>query len=245
MRNFIVTTILIGVIFASTVWCSVETDLAKAAGNNQIVFLLVTDNNAIGVDATKNVINQAVKENKNTLMIEMDRSNPANAGLVGQYRLTGAPVPLILVLTPDGMVAGGVEGLKATTMSLKSMIPTPKKAEVIGALQTGNPVFVLAGNPAMANYSDALNANREAIKQLGGKATLVEINLGNSEETAFMSSIGINTTSTVPITAVINAQGQVTGTFPGAPPATTLSKSATAVPKSGGCCPSSGAGGGC
>jgi hypothetical protein len=178
-------------------------------------------------------------------MIEMDRSNPENRGLVDQYRLSGAPLPLILVIAQNGVVAGAAKGLDATSMSLKALIPSPKKADVLMALQSGKAVFILAGNKSMVNYSKALSECQSAVGQMQNSASIVQVDLSDSAEAAFLKSLNVVPSLTEPVTLVLNARGQVTGSYPGVPTATNLVKSARTIPKSGGCCPSSGGGGGC
>lgn len=75
-----------------------------------------------------------------------------------------------------------------------------------------------------------------ACGQLQDRCTTVQIDMDDPAETAFLTSMKVDMASTDPVTLVINAQGQVAGTYNGTPDATLLVQAATK--KVGGCCPS-------
>jgi hypothetical protein len=75
----------------STVWASVQDELESAARHEQIAFILVPDRGATDVDQAGDIIQQALLEVKSSTLIEPDRSDEENSGLVGKHRLAGAP----------------------------------------------------------------------------------------------------------------------------------------------------------
>jgi hypothetical protein len=70
---------------------------------------------------------------------------------------------------------------------------------------------------------------------MGDKCQTIQIDIDDPQEKAFLTQLKVNLASTEPVTLVINAQGQVTGTYAGAVDLPVLVQAATK--KAGGCCP--------
>jgi hypothetical protein len=214
---------------------SPQQDLASAAKHEKIAFILVTDQGATGVDSARDLIQQAMRQVKKSTLVEVDRSSPGNADLVAKFRLAGAPVPLILVAARNGVLAGGVVAAQATSEQLVGMVPSPKKAEVLQAIQSGKAVMISASRRSMATQSGANASCAAACGQLADKCVMVQIDMDDPQEASFLAAMKVNLASTEPVTLVINAQGQVTGTFAGATDVATLVQATTK--KAGGCAP--------
>jgi len=209
-------------------------DLETAAKKGQVAFVLVTDG-AVDVSKAKATIQGVTKQNKKSVLVELDRGNPANADVVTKYRLSTIPVPMILVLTPGGAISGAIQPERATSEALAKMIPSPKKAEIIKALSEGNAVFITAYRKDMKSVETINSTCAMACQQLAGKSVQVKIDMDDPAETAFLTDMKINMASTEPVTVVANPQGQIAGSFTGDVQVTQLVASATK--KVGGCCP--------
>lgn len=234
-HSFRVAVVLLGLV-SSIAAASTQKDLESAAKHEKVVFILVIDQGTTGIDQAKDMVKQAMKQVKKTTMIELDRSDPANADLVAKFRLAGAPVPLILVAARNGMLAGGLPAAQATADKLVAMVPSPKKAEVLFHLQSGKAVFIAASRKGMAKQADCSAACAAACGQLQDRSVTVPIDMDDPAEAEFLKSIKVDGTSTEPVILVVNAQGQITGTYNGAADVTALVQAATK--KAGGCCPS-------
>jgi hypothetical protein len=214
---------------------SPQQDLDSAARQKKVAFVLVTDQGAAGVDQARDLIQQAMRQIKKSTLVEVDRSSPGNADLVAKFRLAGAPVPLILVTARNGILAGGVVAAQATSEQLVGMVPSPKKAEVLQFVQGGKAVLISLSRKGMASKSGANAACAAACGQLADKCVTVQIDMDDPQEASFLSAMKVNLASTEPVTLVINAQGQVTGTYAGAADVATLVQATTK--KAGGCAP--------
>jgi hypothetical protein len=210
-------------------------DIEKAAQKGRVAFVLVTDGTTSDVSNAKATIKGVTKQNKKSVMVELDRSDPANADLVAKYRLATIPVPMILALNPSGAISGAAQADKATSESLTKMIPSPKKAEIIKALSDGNAVFITAYRKNMKSVESINSACASACQQMAGKSVQVKVNMDDPEEADFLTEMKINMASTEPITVVANPQGQIAGTYTGEMQVTELVT--TATKKVGGCCP--------
>lgn len=236
LRSFALAILLLGLL-VPLVAASASKDLDSAAKHEKIAFILVTDQGATGVDQAKETVKQAMKQVKKVELVELDRSDPANADLVAKYRLAGAPVPLILVAARNGVLAGGLPASQATAEKLVAMVPSPKKAEILKLLESGKAVLITASRKGMANQPGATSACAAACGQLQEKCALVEIDIDDPAEADFLTQMKISLVASEPVTLVINAQGQITGTYVGAVDVPALVQAATK--RAGGCCPPS------
>lgn len=230
----VVVPFLLAVVASSAGAAPVQEELAQAAENGQVAFILVTDRDAAGIAGAKEKIEQAMGLVDGSVLVEFDRSDPANAELVAKYRLAGAPVPLILIAARNGILAAGLPAERATADQLAGLVPSPKKAEILEALQDGQAVFVVASRGGTAGQS-ANAACTAACGAIPSGGTTVEIDLADPAETEFVAQLKIDPNATEPVTLVINPQGQIAGTYAGTPDIASLAQAATR--KVGGCCP--------
>lgn len=235
LRGLGMAVLLLG-LMALTAVASTQKDLDSAVKSGKVAFIVVTEKGTAGADQATEMARQAAKQVKQSTVVPLDRSDPGNADLVAKYRLAGAPVPLILVAARNGVIAGGLIAAQATADKLVSMVPSPKQADVLQQLQSGKAVLVQASRKGMARQAECSAACVSACGQLQDRCTTVSIDMDDPAETAFLTSLNINTASTEPVVLVVNAQGQITGSYNGATDVAALVQAATK--KVGGCCPS-------
>ena len=225
----------------SVSWASPAVELGKAKEKGRVAFVLVTEPGASGVEEAEQVIREALKTTKKSVMIQLDRTKPENAELVSRYRLTGPQIPLVLVFAPNGVIAGGGIAQGLTAERLLGMVPTKKEAELIEALQSGRAVLVLASRRGMAGVAEALKDCEKAREISNGnlagtsKLAIVRVDMTDGSEQALMKKLQINTSSQRPVTVVISSRGQVTGAFEGPTDPAALILASNKV--AGGCCP--------
>jgi len=215
---------------------STADDLQSASEKSRVAFVLVTEPGATGVDHATNIINDAMKEVENSVFIEFNRTDEENASLVKKYRLSSAPVPLILAFASNGVMAGGVQASRANSQKLVEMIPSPKKAEVIKSIQSGQSVFVTASRKGMVGKSEIYDACMAACGMMKDKSRCIQVDMDDKAELSFLKELKINMQAVEPVTVVVNAQGKIAGSFNGA---VDVSKLVQTAKKSvgGGCCP--------
>ncbi len=240
LRSFGLGILLLGLL-TSLAAASAQNDVNSAAKNGKVAFILVTDQGATGVDQAKDMVAQAMKQVKKSVLVVLNRSDAANAELVAKFRLAGAPVPLILLTARNGALVGGLPAAQATADNLVAMVPSPKKAEVLLVLQTGKAVLISVSRKGMATKSGASAACAAACGQMKDQCVTVQIDMDDPAEAAFLGQMKVNRAYTEPVTLVVNAQGQVTATYAGAADVASLVQAATK--RVGGCCPSTVQGG--
>jgi hypothetical protein len=214
---------------------TVTSDLETANKNGNTVFLVVTDPNVTGTDKALEIANKAKTSVTKSVVLQMNRSDAANTELVTKYRLSGAPLPLILVISSNGIAIIGYTLNQVTPELLVKAVPSPKKSEVLKTLSDGKSVFIVVTGKSMAEKTTILNTCQQACIEMENNAKIIEISLDDPKENQFLTELKVNMTATEPTTYVINSQGQITGTFTDDVNTTTLVASAKKIAASG-CC---------
>ncbi len=216
---------------------STTEQLQTAVSNDNVAFVLVTEPAAAGTDRARQTIQSAMTQVPGSVMIESNRTDASNAEFIQKYGLATVALPLILVFGSNGAIAGGNIASRLNPQQLVAMVPSPKKAEVLQALQSGKAVYITASRPGMASKSEVVSGCAAACQQMMGRGTTVEVNMDSPAETKFLQQLKVDMHSTEPVTVVINSRGQVAGSYTGTVEVDSLIASAAKVVTSS-CCPS-------
>jgi len=214
-----------------------ELDNAKKAG--KAVFVVVTGNGVTDVPKATTIANGAKAIYKNATVLVLNRDDAFNAPLVKEWQLSGATLPLILVISPKGMPTGGYLLAQATSENVAALVPSPKLEEVYAAINSKKPAIVVFTKKSLSDRTAVVQECQKTITKLNNNAVLVEVDMDDSKEVNFMNQLRIDKASKTSTTIVINTQGQVAGTSTTVPDATKLAAAAT-QPVKGGCGPGCG-----
>jgi len=223
----------------------VKSDIENQNKKGNAVFLVITDNAAIGVENAVKVANIAKSQAPKSAVVKLNRDDAANSGLIKDYEVTRVPVPFILVISAKGNVAGGYPADGLNPDLLVQAIPSPKQDEAIEALDASKPCFVVISKQGFADKSKVVADCKTAGSKIPSNPAIIEIDFDDSRETAFLKRIGVEKINDKTITVVANATGQITGNFEGSTDVSKLTAAANTVPKSGGCCPGGSGSSGC
>lgn len=227
--------VLSALVVTAPAWASAQSEITAATNEGRSVFVVVTQANARGTDKALEIANQARALAPRSAVVVMDRHAPENQPLVQRFRVAGAPVPLLLVMANNGVLAGGALLKDATPEVLVKLIPTPKKADMLFGLHQKKAVFVVVASKAMvAERGAVFEACNQAMKLLDRKATTVVVDMDDKAEKAWLKELRIGEKETAPVTIVFNAKGQKTQVFRCVMTAEQL---VTAVKKKIECCP--------
>ena len=216
-------------------WASAESDIQAANAQGKAVFVVVTQSNARGTDRALAIAQQAQALHPMSAVVTIDRAVAENQSVVQRYRLQSAPVPLLLVVASNGIVAGGARLQDATPQRLVASIPTPKKAEMLLNLTQKKPVFIVVSSKAMVEArGQVFEACNTAMKRLDGKAVTLVVDMADKAEAAWLKELKISPKEKAPVTIVYNAKAQKTKVFRGTVTADQLFKAAT---QKAACCP--------
>ena len=211
---------------------------AKIAG--KAVFLIVTGTGVSETDKAMLIAKGANDIYKNAVIVQINRDDAANSQLVSEYRLAGAPLPLILVISSKGFPTGGYLLAQATSENLAALVPSPKLEDVYTAINSGKYAIVAFSKKAFTDKPEVLKECKKAVALLNNEAILVEVDVDDSKEANFLNQLRIDKSQlNASLTLVINKQGQVAGTATTIPDATKL-VAAAKTPVAGGCGPGCG-----
>ena len=236
MKKVFVTSLLAVMVLLHYEYSSAAVDLEKTTSSGKTAFVVVIDSTADQAEQAKALVKETRKKVPQSEMVILDRSAAENADFVAKYRLQAAPVPLILVAVKGGIIVGSVPAENASTDKLVKMIPSPKKLEVIKAIQEGKSVFIMAHKKGMKSTGDISDRCTKACQQMDNKSVLVKVDMDDKAEAEFLTLLNIDPALAEPVTIVTNARGQITNTYNGLMNVEDLVQAATK--RAGGCCPS-------
>lgn len=224
-----------------TVNTKLQSELDRAKRDGKAVFVVVTGTGSTDTDKAIEIAKGAVTIYKNAVIAQMDRDDATNAQLVDAWRLSGAPLPIILVLSTKGLLSGGFILSQATADKIASLVPTPKMEEVYTAIGLNKPSIVVFTKKSFADRSEVIKNAQVAVVVLNDEAVFVEVDMNDPDETGFMNQLSIDKSTNSSITIVFNKLGQVVETSTTVPEVEKLVTAAKApVKKScspGGCGP--------
>lgn len=208
-------------------------DKAKTKGN--VVFLAVTDGSKM-LTEVKAMVAKAQKKYPKSEVITLDRTDKTNAALITKYGLAGAPVPIILVIAPNGAVGGGLQLKDATPEELVGLVPTKKQAQALLAFSEGKPAYIVLYKKPMKDKAQAIAECNTAANALNGNVVVVDVDLDDKSESEFLSLLKPDMKVLTTTVLVFNGKGQFTDEFKAPVQSTKLIASAKKVVKSG-CAP--------
>ncbi len=224
------------ILTAGIALASATQEMERAAIEKKVAFVLVFEPKASQLDQARQIIAESLKQIPGSVKIELDRTSPENSGLVSMYRLSTAPIPLILVASSTGIITGGIPVERATPEILVKMVPSPKKSEIIKAISERNATIITVSRKNMKSLQALNTACADASKKMGGKLIHIMIDRDDKAEHAFLNDLQIDMNSPEPVILVTNAMGQISGRFTGNVQSDDLI--AAALKNVGGCCPS-------
>jgi len=222
----------------------IQADLEKAKKEGKAVFVVVTGTGVTEADKATTIAKGANAIYKNSAVVQIDRDDAANSQLVAEWRLAGAPLPLVLVVSPKGQLTGGMVLAQATAENIAALVPSPKLEEVQEVISNKKPAFVVFTKKTYSDRTEVLQACKEAVTILKNNAAIIEVDLDDIKEASLIDRLEVDKSSKETTTQVVNVQGQIAGTSSGLPDAAKLAAAAIAPPKSG-CCPGGAGSSGC
>ena len=197
-------------------------DITAANKAGKTVFLVVTDAAAKNLDAARKVANQAMQKTPNSTVVELNRSDPAQAAAVKGYRVAGAPVPLVMVIAPNGVAAGASLVKKGALDRLMRLVPTPGKAAYLKVLSQRQTAIVVFSHAKMPQQSQAFAEVSKVVSAAQGKVNTVTVDVTAPSEQKFLKEWKVDPKATQPTIIVMNAKGLTLGRHNGAPTSTQL-----------------------
>lgn len=211
-------------------------NINDAFGPDTTAFILASHSMAKPVERIDGIIRAAVDKVPDAKFFNLDVRDPANAELVREHRLAGAPMPLVLVVV-SGTITGGVPADRASTELLLKMIPSPKQLEIIQAVRKGKAMFIIVEKSGSVPTHDFREVSAAADEKMRGNALMIEIDMNDPAEKDFLSQLQVDTSAGTPTMIVANNRGQVINRFTTRVSVDDLVRAATTVPMGHSCSP--------
>jgi hypothetical protein len=190
-------------------------DITAANKAGKTVFLVVTDAAGKNLAGARSVAKQAMQKTKNSVVLELNRSDPAQVAAVRGYRVAGAPVPIVMVIAPNGVGAGASLVKKGALARLLRLVPTPGKARYLKLLSQRQTALVVFSHGRMKQESALFSEVSKTVTNGKGKISAVLVDVTSPAEQKFLREWKIDPKSTQPTLIVMNPKGQTLGRFAG------------------------------
>jgi len=216
--------------------------IEKAGNSGKYVFALFYREENEQTMKARDLIDGARKKiSRKSEIVEINVTDPSEQDVVNKFGTSRAPMPLVLMLAPNGAIMTGAPAARLDENKLVDAVGTKGSEQVIKALQEKNMVALCVQNRKTKDNSDAMRGVREFTKdpKYGPTTAIVTMDPSDPAEAKFLSRLNIDANSGTATTALLAPPGAVIGTFQGATTMDQLvaSVQAAAKPKAGGCCP--------
>jgi hypothetical protein len=173
-------------------------------------------------------------------------TDPSEAGIVTKFQVSQAPMPLVLVLAPNGAATSSFPS-NFTREQLLGGFGTPCMERLLGAMQQGKLVVLCVQNGRTRSNTEAMSGVRafKADQRYSTATEVLMLDPNSAAERPLMAKLGMNASVEEATTLLMAPPGSVIGTFKGATDKdqiiTTLTKAiascATGCQPGGQCCP--------
>jgi len=144
-------------------------------------------------------------------------TDPSEAGMVTRFRVSQAPMPLVLVLAPNGAVTASFPGT-FTREQLLSAFGSPAMERLLGAMQQGKLVVLCLQNGRTRLNAEALNGVRafKADQRYSAATEVLMLDPNSAVERPLLAKLGMNAPVDEATTILLAPPGSIIGTFKGA-----------------------------
>jgi hypothetical protein len=173
-------------------------------------------------------------------IVEINAADSSETNLVNKYGVSRSPMPFVLVLAPNGAIMKGLPAAELDENRIVDAVGTKGSEQVLKALQQKNMVVLCVQGRKTSDNSAAMRGVEEFTKdsKYGPSTTVVTIDPSDPAEAKFLSTLNLNASTPVAVTALLAPSGSVISTFQGETRKDKLTAAAQAAtaPKAGGCC---------
>ncbi len=162
-------------------------------------------------------------------------TDPSEAGFVAKFGVKEAPMPLAMVLAPNGAISAGFPG-NFTKEQLLGSLATPAMEKLLGELQHGKLVFLCLQNGRTRENAEAMSGIRafRADQRYAAATEVLMLDPSLPTERPFLTRLGISGPVNEAMTLLIAPPGSIIGSFKGATDKNRLVASVAKASK--GCC---------
>jgi len=211
---------------------SAQQVLADAASDGRYTFLLFYKDNGPAAQAMAMTLKQTLANRDDATMAYVAANKPADLPLVEKFKVSRAPMPLVIAVAPNGAVTG-LFPMKLTPAQVTGAFVTPKLAECIRHMQEGRLVFVCVSKDGAGEVPQGVH-DFQSDPQFSGRSEIVSFASHDPAEGPFLKQLKIDpATLKQPTTAFLAPPAMLVGKFG---PQATVQEIAGALHAAGKCC---------
>jgi len=217
----------------------------QASKAKKHLFLFVYEGKDEKTIAAQKILESTMSKMTNRAQwVAVDRKDPAEKDLIDKYQLNTAPMPMVLVLAPNGVITGGFRGDGLTEKQLQEAIAGPGLQKCLKALQERKLVLLCVQNKATKSNDAAMQGVNDfkADTRYAQSTEIVKIDPADGGEGKFLSQLQIDPQAAEAVTAFLAPPRVALGVYTGATSKDAFVKALTdaTVPSCGpgGCGPS-------
>jgi hypothetical protein len=218
--------------------------MRQAAEAKQYLFAFIYDQNDDATKAARKTFDAGVaKITPAAKSVAVDRTDPTESEMVGQFKLEAAPMPLVLAIAPNGAVTAGIKGADLTETKLADAVASPGMQQCLKGLQDRKLVFVCLQNGSTKGNEAAMKGVNEfkADPQFAEDTEIVKVDPSDAKEAKFMAQLKANPKAKTANTTFLAPPGmivaQVEGGTTKAGLEASLKKAMASCTPGSGCCP--------
>jgi hypothetical protein len=190
----------------------------RAAKANRNLYIFFYRQNDAKTQALGAVFNSAVAATGGRAdSIAIPITNASEAGIVTKFGVKDAPMPLALVVAPNGAVTGGFPS-NFTKEQLLGALATPAMQKVLGALRQRKLVLLCIQNGTTRANAEAMSGVRafKADPQYAAATEVLMLDPSLPAERPFLAKLGMKGPMDEAMTVFVAPPGTVIGSFKGA-----------------------------
>jgi hypothetical protein len=218
--------------------------IENAAKADKYLFAFFYDKHDETTQKMKDIFESTMKKvPQKALPIMVDKTDPAEKEIVGKYNVSRAPMPLVLVIAPNGAITQGLPKTFTEEQLLDAFV-SPGEAQCLKALQDGKVVLLCVQNEKTKLNGPAMKGAQDfkSDPQFTKFTEIIKLSPTTVGEEKFLKKLRVNSNPTEAITIFLAPPGSMLGTFKGATDKEVLKKTLMAAMRNQSCGPSSGSG---
>jgi hypothetical protein len=219
--------------------------MRRAADAKKHLFVFIYEKDNEQMRAGRKTFDSAVRRLVDAVQwTTVNRTARSEQEFVAKYGLKSAPMPAVLVFTPNGAIAGGFVGARLTETQLVDSLVSPAKQACLKGLQDRRLVFLCVRSGTEKNDEVAIKGVNEfkADTRFSSTTEIVRVNRSDSAELKFLAQLEIDPKVDQATTVFLAPPGALIGKYVGATDKAKLVAALEAASSGGcsgkvGCCP--------
>ena len=199
--------------------------IQRAAGAGKHLFILFHEGDGEETRTARKTLDAAMaKLAAKAEWVAVDRTAPSEKALVEKFGIQRAPVPLVVVLAPNGIVTSGFLAGEMTEEKLQGSIAGVGMQKTLKALQERKLVLLCVQNAETKHNEPALRAAQDfkADAKYGPMTEFVTLDPADPAEAGFLGKLGVDPKTDEATTLFLAPPGVVAAKIQGATSSGTL-----------------------